>query len=1021
MLGCIKRSVDAGHITLEDAQALQRRIDQIIRAGIGPAAAREQVAKELEFEKAERKRRALLTETVRKTRVDDLLAHRNARGQADPAEAFRLLHENFGEGKMQDLESHRLAIMGQAHAKLDALLHEFRKGAISGDLRRRYGSAKARLDNVVREAFGEGTGDAAAKALAQAWADVADDLRQRFNAAGGAVGKLEKWGLPQHHDDVALLNAGKAEWVRYVTPLLDLDRMVSQRTGAKLTPDELAEALSTMWDRVTTAGWIDREPTGQAAGKGALFRQHADHRFLVFKNADAWLRYQRDFGSGDPFAAMAGHISVMARDIAHMEVLGPNPEAMRKYLREVIQSRAANVKPALIRIAEAKAAVDRVAAQVAAVPPAFTRISQRLDAVHAEMAAIRERYRPQLGGKPSRADRARLDALNAEMVKLDGELRAASQMDGEAPPPKSGMVRLYHGGMPYGGGPRWFSTNKPYAEGYAAKNVNNGAIVSYIDVPESHPKLQPAWPDQGVAQGFTFNFELPEEELLGRVRPLIGSGANVPPQLAAEFRTALDALSAEQGKAVPWDEKLNPQDATAAALFRADAMWDVQRGTHNLPVNSRVANTLATTRNLIAAAALGSAALSAVSDVAFGVMARRFAGLPVSGTVREIVRQFRTANRLEAVRAGLMLDSAMHVMDQQARYVGSIQTRHVSGFLVDRVLGLQGLTAWTQAGKHAFGMAMQAEFASRVALPLADLPQALRDTLERHGITAAEWDAIRAAPAYEPEPGVQFLRPAEIERAAGRATAEKYLAMILRETRFAVPEGGVRSQSILTAGRPGTLAGEVTRNFSQFKSFSIVVMMLHGGRVAREIGAGRGAKGAAYAGSLLIGGTLLGALALQLKELANGRDPRDMDSQGFWGAALLQGGGLGIYGDFLLANVNRLGGGLTGTIAGPLVGRADQLRNRTIGNALEAADGDKTNAGREAVQTLRDWTPGGNLWYLRLAYERTVLDQLQHLADPDARAAFRRRMQQRQRDYGNEFWWRPGETAPRRAPQLLPQ
>jgi hypothetical protein len=120
----------------------------------------------------------------------------------------------------------------------------------------------------------------------------------------------------------------------------------------------------------------------------------------------------------------------------------------------------------------------------------------------------------------------------------------------------------------------------------------------------------------------------------------------------------------------------------------------------------------------------------------------------------------------------------------------------------------------------------------------------------------------------------------------------------------------------------------------------------------------------------------------------------------------------------MFSGVNRLGGGLTSTIAGPLVGRIDQLRNRTVGNALQAADGERTNVGREVVQTLRDWTPGGTLWYVRAAYERMVIDQLQHLADPEARAAFKRKMQQRKSDYGNEFWWKPGEALPARGPQV---
>lgn len=67
---------------------------------------------------------------------------------------------------------------------------------------------RAHMDNVVREAFGEDTGDQAAKALAQAWDGTAETARHMFNAAGGAIGKLDGWGLPQMHDPVTVRRAG---------------------------------------------------------------------------------------------------------------------------------------------------------------------------------------------------------------------------------------------------------------------------------------------------------------------------------------------------------------------------------------------------------------------------------------------------------------------------------------------------------------------------------------------------------------------------------------------------------------------------------------------------------------------------------------------------------------------------------------------------------------------------------------------------------------------------------------------
>jgi hypothetical protein len=80
--------------------------------------------------------------------------------------------------------------------------------------------------------------------------------------------------------------------------------------------------------------------------------------------------------------------------------------------------------------------------------------------------------------------------------------------------------------------------------------------------------------------------------------------------------------------------------------------------------------------------------------------------------------------------------------------------------------------------------------------------------------------------------------------------------------------------------------------------------------------------------------------------------------------------------------------------------------------------GDKTNFGREVTKFVHQNTPGSSLWFMRLAYERVLMDQLQYLTDKDAHSAFQKRMSLRKRDFGNEFFWRPGETSPRRAPDL---
>ncbi len=103
------------------------------------------------------------------------------------------------------------------------------------------------------------------------------------------------------------------------------------------------------------------------------------------------------------------------------------------------------------------------------------------------------------------------------------------------PPQPPGTIRVYHGGPPEGGEPpttggsRWVSTNLEYARGFRAEEGRHGQVW-YVDLPEDYPDLKPEYPEQGPKQGFTFNFDMPED-LAKKMKPLGGDGlAAEPPE-----------------------------------------------------------------------------------------------------------------------------------------------------------------------------------------------------------------------------------------------------------------------------------------------------------------------------------------------------------------------------------------------------------------------------------------------------------------------------------------------------------
>ena len=807
---CIAEAVKGGEIGHEDGERLKQRFDALRDKHMqdGPTIADErakaELLEQLKADNREKSRRAKLALKAMTQISADLKSYRSSKGEPDLATAARLKLESYDEASFHSVTKRMNTVIGAAHSKMNEALYHFRRGAVGGD-KTRWNAAQ--LDNVLREARGEHTGDVAAKGFALAWLDTSDWLRRRFNAAGGSIGKLDDWGLPQTHNAVALRKAGRESWKSYIVPRLDLNRMKNGLTGKAFSPRELDGILDGIYDSVTTRGQIDIEPAMRPHGKGALAGQRGESRFLIFKDSDSWLEYHRDFGDGDIFASMMKHISGMAKDIAALEILGPNPSGMVEWMKQVVMK---------------------------------------------DMAGR--------GLEPAKAT----------------------------------------------------------------------------------PKI-----------------------------------------------TAIDTL------------------------------WKSIRGDLDVATNETIANGFGFARTAITASTLGGAAITSLTDIGTGMVARSFAGLPPQHIIPQLIKAMTPAERREAVAAELILDQALNTFHQHARFAGAMGGGETMQYVADRVLTYSGLIPFTQAGKHAFGLAFMSEAARHASKSFKDMPDVLRQTFERHGISERDWDLIRKAGLHQKWDGTQILRPVEIRQKINDQLADKYIGMIQAETEYAVPTGGHRARrAVLGQTLRGSASGELLRNFMQFKSFPIAFMFLHGGRMMREWHKGNRMSAATYGGSIVLSTTLFGAAAMQMKQIAAGKDPRDMNDAKFWGAAMLQGGALGIYGDFMFSDLNRFGGGIGSTIAGPLADRGNQLLNLTLGNAQQLLLGEDTKFGREATRFVRFNVPGSNIWYLQMAWNRVLMDQVQWWADPDAADAFKRAQANTLRDTGQEYFWQPGNISPSRAPDI---
>ena len=210
---------------------------------------------------------------------------------------------------------------------------------------------------------------------------------------------------------------------------------------------------------------------------------------------------------------------------------------------------------------------------------------------------------------------------------------------------------------------------------------------------------------------------------------------------------------------------------------------------------------------------------------------------------------------------------------------------------------------------------------------------------------------------------------------------------------------------------PGTVLGEVARFFWQFKSFPITVLHKQLGRelfgkgatnISEALVRGRGdILGLSH---LIVATTLFGYLAMAAKDTFRGRKPRDFRNPKTVIAAMAQGGGLGIYGDFLFGEYSRFGKGFLSTLAGPTFAQIDDLHELWI--KLRSGDDVAGNLVRLAMNN----TPFINLFYTRFALDYLILFQIQELINP----GYLRRMEARiRRDRGQKFHIPPSTVIPR--------
>ena len=443
--------------------------------------------------------------------------------------------------------------------------------------------------------------------------------------------------------------------------------------------------------------------------------------------------------------------------------------------------------------------------------------------------------------------------------------------------------------------------------------------------------------------------------------------------------------------------------------------------------NPHIAKFFDDMRNVLIASRLGSALLSSFSDLGTMYLTAKVNNLPSAQLLKNQLAALNPANKEElrlARRAGLSMETLLGSINRWANdNMGPSKAR----WAANAVMRASGLSAWSDAHKRAFGVTMMGSMGSLVkrSESVGDLTGHDLKIMKSKGVTDADWSVWRLARQEDwgngndtmltPESIMHIPDSTLVENGipvkAKFEAARKLLGAVTEEVDMAVISPGARERMMIGAGlQRGDLKGELVRSVFLFKSFPISVVMRHWARaMGMESAGGR----VAYLGAFIAGTTVLGALSQQINDVASGRNPRDMADKNwhkFWLSALLKGGGLGLYGDFLLSDHTRYGSGALASLLGPVAGVVDDAIKVAQGVPLNAVEGKPEQTGGDLVKFVKGLTPGGNIWYTKAVLDHMVFNQLQEYFSP----GYLRRMEKRsKKEFNQTYWWRPQDMMPR--------
>ena len=443
-------------------------------------------------------------------------------------------------------------------------------------------------------------------------------------------------------------------------------------------------------------------------------------------------------------------------------------------------------------------------------------------------------------------------------------------------------------------------------------------------------------------------------------------------------------------------------------------------GRVNSVISHAAARYSAIGRAILSMAKLGGATVSALADIHLYASEMSYQGKSYLGGIFEAMgslAKIKNSKRKQEIAAQLGFINDNAIYDLAARYsVGDTLNRSFTK--VQRTFfKLNLLSWWTNSLKEGAMLGMANYVAKNKKISFNNLEDGFKRLLKHYNIDEKTWDVFRKMATETAEDGTEFFSVRGIDELPDSTIKElmnlkkaskreielfkdglktKASGMFLDRSTYAVIEPDARQRAFMKQGlMAGTIPGEAIRFMSQFKAFPLAIIDKALSREMSFFKEGQNLRGALGIARLVAMSGVFGYIAMTAKDLLKGKSPKDPTKKKTFFAAMLQGGGLGIYGDFLFQQ-SFSGLDLLATIAGPA-----PTEFAKAANAIRyGIQGEPTKAGKAAYQSIVGNIPFLNLFYLKTGFDYLIGFQIMETLSPGSLRRMERKMK---KDTGQEF------------------